>query len=104
MHHLVIDGDAAGRREGHLPGNSLEQCDRIVLREEAVNRLVNLSSCHTWLDQRRRHLVRPPDNKTSPPHQGYFTSRTKIHHASHTHKLETGKTPRRRHCTNARRP
>jgi hypothetical protein len=91
MHHLVIDGDAAGRGERHFPRHTLEQRNRVVLCEEAIDRLVNLPRGHSWLDQRSGHLVSSPDHKTSPPHQGYFTSRTKIHHASRTHKQETGK-------------
>jgi len=99
MDHFVVDGDAAGCWERHLSRNSLEQRNRIVLGKEAIDRLVNLPRRHTWFDQCRRHLVRTPDHKTSPPHQGYFTSRTKIHHASNTHKQETGKAPRQRHST-----
>jgi hypothetical protein len=99
VHNLVVDGDAAGCWERHLSRNSLEQRNRIVLGKEAIDRLVNLPRRHTWFDQCRRHLVRTPDHKTSPPHQGYFTSRTKIHHASNTHKQETGKAPRQRHST-----
>jgi hypothetical protein len=104
VHNLVVDGDAAGRWERHLSGDSLEQRNRIVLGKEVIDRLVNLPRRHTWLDECRRHLVRTPDHKTSPPHQGYFTSRTKIHHASHTHKQETRKEPRQRHSTIAQRP
>ena len=85
VHHLVVDRDAAGRRKGHLSWHALEQSDRVVLGKEPVDRLIDLPRRHARLDHRRSHLMRAPNHETSPPHQGNFTSGTKIHHASSTH-------------------
>jgi len=56
-----------------------------VLREKAIDCLIDLSSSHPRLDQRTRNLMRAPDHEAGPPHPGNFTSGTKIDHASITH-------------------
>lgn len=92
MHHLIIDGDATCSRKGHFSRNTLEQRDRVVLGEEAVDGLIDRSRRHSRFDHRRGYLVCTPHHETSPPHQSYFTSGTKIDHASSTQYQDPKKT------------
>jgi hypothetical protein len=85
VHDLVVDRDAACCWKRNLPRHSLEQRDRVVLREKLIDGPIDFTGGDTRLDQRPGNLMRPPDNEAGPPHQGNFTSGTKIDHASNTH-------------------
>ncbi len=56
-----------------------------MLGEKAIDCLVDLAGRDSRFDQRAGNLMGTPDHEAGPPHQGNFTSGTKINHASRTH-------------------
>ena len=75
VHDLVVDGNAAHRRERHLSRNPLEQRDRSVAHEERLDRRVDLARRHAGPNHLPGNLMGTPDHEPCATHEGDFTGR-----------------------------